>query len=127
MTNKVILVTPPDDVLYDGFRILLVSLDQTQTQMLSSALYAIEDLPSTIVYIYNPGDDTDWLFDKKLKSNIIIFDADSADQALVGYLTAQKNSYHFGDQKTLRKIANSAIYDMHGLKQILEEQISKHV
>jgi len=113
--------------LYDAFRILLVSLDQTQTQMLSSALYAIEDLPSTVLYIYNPGDDTDWMFDKKLKSDLIIFDVDSEDQTLVGYLTAQKNSHYFGEQKSLRKIANSAIYDIHSLKELLEEHIAKYV
>lgn len=121
MSDKIILVTPPDDILIDGFRILLVSLDQTQTQLISKALYEINDLPNTIVYVYNPGDDTEWLFDKRLKSDLIIFDAEADDQALVGYLTSKSNAYYFGTQKTLQKIANSAIYDIHDIRTLIEE------
>lgn len=121
MENKVVLVTPPDDVLYDGFRLLLVSLTQEHTQIVSKTLYDIEELPNTIVYIYNPSDDTNWLFDKRLKADLIIFNADAADQALVGYLTSKSNAHYFGNQKTLQKIANSAIYDINDLRTLIEK------
>ena len=121
MTNKIVIVTPPDDVLYDGFRILLVDLNQNQTQLISKALYDIDNLSNTIVYVYNLGNDTTWLFDKILKSHLIIFDAESKDQALAGYLTSKNNAHYFGTQKTLQKIANSAIYDNNDIRTLIEE------
>ena len=38
MTDKVLVVTPPDDVLIDGFRLLLVDLDADQTKIISNNL-----------------------------------------------------------------------------------------
>ena len=69
MSDRVIIVTPPDDTLLDGIRFLAVDLDQSQTQVLSSSLSKLVSMPNIIVYIWNTGDSVDWLFDKKQKSS----------------------------------------------------------
>ena len=51
MNSKVILVTDPDDVPYDGVRLLLVNLTADQTQLLSTALSKINNLPMVVLYI----------------------------------------------------------------------------
>ena len=65
MTGKVYLVTPPDDLLIDGTRILLADLTVSQTQIISDALTAMEELPNSIVYVWKHGDDPAWMLDKK--------------------------------------------------------------
>ena len=108
--NKVTLITAPDDILEDGIRILCVDLGPEQSQMISDALAGIENIPDIIVYLWKTGDDTDWLFDKKHKSMAVIFNADSENQLVTGYMAAQKNSYYFGTLKILQTINKSAIY-----------------
>jgi len=68
MTDKVILVTPPDDILIDGIRILLVDLNSSQTQLISDALNRLTGDTTVISYMWNSKDNIDWLLDKKLKS-----------------------------------------------------------
>ena len=108
--NKVTLITVPDDILEDGIRILCVDLSPEQSQMISDALARIENIPDIIVYLWKTGNDTDWLFDKKHKSTAVIFNADSENQLVTGYMAAQKNSYYFGTLKILQTINKSAIY-----------------
>jgi len=126
MSDKVILVTPPDDILVDGLRILLVDLDNNQTQMLSDALTVISKLPTIIGYVWNSTYDVEWLLDKKLKSNLIIFNANSEKDAIIGYMAAQSNSYYFGELKDLSEVNKSTIADVHELKQLLENTINKY-
>lgn len=109
MNNKITLVTPPDDILLDGKRILLVDLSQDQSKIVSDSLTAIDK--SVIVYIWKSGDDLDWLFDKKHKQDLLIFNAESQNELVVGYLAAQKNSYYFGILKSLQSVNKSAIYN----------------
>jgi len=110
MTNKVMLVTPPDDILSDALRILVVGLNQSQSQMLSDCLTRFDEIPDTVIYLWN-DQSAEWLFDKKAKCDLIVFNANIDKQELVGYLTAQTNSYYFGILKTLDIINNRAIFD----------------
>ena len=72
MTDKIILVTQPDDIQEDGLRILLVDLTSEQSQVLSDALRMVQSSVSIIIYsAQNSG--IDWILDKKNKSKIIIF------------------------------------------------------
>ena len=123
MSNKVLLVTPPDDILIDGVRLVLVDLDQSHTALISQALNKIDSIPNIVTYIWNNGNDPAWLFDKKIKSSIIFFNAESSNELLVGYLAAQKNSHFFGNLKTLASVNNRAIYDAEQIKVILENVI----
>lgn len=126
MSDKVILVTPPDDILVDGLRILLVDLDKNQTQLVSNALTSMSKLPTIIGYVWNENYDVEWLLDKKLKSNLIIFNANSKKDAIIGYIAAQSNSYYFGELKDLSEVNKSIIADVHELKQLLEKNIEKY-
>jgi len=57
--------------------------------------------------------------DKIQKSQIIIFNADSINQTLIGYVAGKMNSYYFGTLKSLNQVNNSVIYDVDHCKTIL--------
>lgn len=126
MSNQVIVVTSPDDVQNDGVRILLVNLTSEQTQVISDSLTNLENIPTIITYVWNSVDDKDWFIDKKHKSDIIIFNADSEDQLITGYLAAQRNSYYFGTLKILSAVNKSAIYTIDHTISILEDAINTY-
>lgn len=127
MIDKIVLVTPPDDVLVDGIRLLLVDVTIPQSQMVSSVLTQFETIPTVIAYMWSSGDSVDWLIDKKHKSDIIIFNADSENDIVVGYLSAQPNSYYFGNLKLLSTVNRSAIYNTDQLYDLLEKLIGHYV
>lgn len=126
MTNKLTLVTAPDDILDDGFRILLVGLDQVNSERVSTALTRLESVPTTVVYVWNRGEDRGWLFDKKKKSDIIIFDADNLSPELMGYMAAQPNSYYFGILRELEPINNRALFDVDTCYKLLGEAVNTY-
>lgn len=121
MTNKLTLVTAPDDIIDDALRILLVGLDRLNSERVSTALTRLESAPHTIVYVWNRGEDKGWLFDKKQKSDIIIFDADNLSPELMGYMAAQPNSYFFGLLRDLESVNNRALFDVDSCYKLLGE------
>lgn len=123
--NKIILVTSPDDVSVDAVRILLVGLDKSQQDIVSTALQELEDIPNIVVYVWKDND-LDWLFDKKLKSNLVIFNAELDKQELVGYFAAQSNAYYMGNLLSLDKINNRPIYDFEQCLNIIKEKVIAH-
>lgn len=124
MKSSIVLVSNPDDIVQDGFRILLVDLNKDQSELFSRCLLDLDLDEKIVVYTWSQNDELDWLFDKQLKSQIIIFNAESYFQDLIGYFCSKKNSYYFGHLKSLKKINNSAIYDIEQLKEILIESIN---
>lgn len=124
--NKILLITSPDDVLQDGFRLLLVGLTKPQTELVSDALQRLEHFSSMVVYLWNSNDDVPWLLDKKQKSDLIIFNAEHENQEIVGYMTAQPNSYFIGILKTLDIIKNQVIHDSDQCFTILQEKLISH-
>jgi hypothetical protein len=124
MNDNIVAVTPPDDVLQDGDRLLLVDLTEQQMAVLSKALNEIELFNGIIFYMWRQGDDPEWLLDKKQKSKLIIFNADSNDHITVGYMAAQPNSCYFGTLKNLSKANIYAIYDVAQVVDILEKKLS---
>ena len=110
MTGKVLVVTTPDDVVLDGFRLLLVDLDADQTKTVSDCLLKISSDITVITYLWASNDDVDWLLDKKIKSDLIIFNANSQCELIVGYMAAQKKSHYFGILKSLGGANAKAIY-----------------
>ena len=114
MTDKIIVVTPPDDILLDGPRLLLVNLDQEQLQAVSTAVMTLDIEDHTVItFVWKLGDSIEWMLNTKLKSKIIIFNADMLDNELInGYLLAQGNSYYFGNLKDLHMVNDRAIYSV---------------
>jgi len=126
MTDKVIVVTHPDDVLEDGLRLLLVDLTQEQLQTVSNVLTQLDTALTVITYIWTPAITTDWLIDKKHKSQWIIYNAESNDQAIVGYLTAQRNSSYFGTPRSLKGVNKSTILSIDQCQNIIETAVGKY-
>ena len=126
MSDKIILVTPPDDVLIDGLRILLVDLNPAQTELISDSLKQLTTMPNIITYVWNTDQNIDWLLDKKHKSWLTFFNADSENDVIIGYMAAQVNSYYFGTLKTLGTVNDSAIYNIDQIINILEKYIENH-
>ncbi len=126
MSDKVLLVTAPDDVLVDGVRILLVDLIPEQQQAISNALAQVATIPNVILYIWNSSEDTLWLLDKKSKSDAIIFNANSENDVIIGYMAAQSNSHYFGTLKILSSVNNSTIYNIEQVLTILENIIKQY-
>lgn len=128
MTDKVVLVTPPDDIQTDGVRILLVDLTPEQQDLLSQALFLLP--PSIditgIIYKWNTDDNVDWLLDKKHKCDAIIFNADSENHIVVGYMAAQPNAHYLGTLKLLTKVNSSAIYTVDQAFNLLENILQKY-
>lgn len=125
--NQVTLVSSPDDVLHDGVRILLVDLNNEQTQALSEVLLTIEKLPPMVLYVWHSGNPIEWLLDKKHKADAIIFNADSQNNDLVtGYVAAQPNSFYFGTLKDLDKVNNRAIYITDDLKRVINNLVEHY-
>jgi hypothetical protein len=124
MTEKVLIVSTPDDVLDDGFRILFVDLNEEQGSIISQAISNITINQTLIAYTWKYGDPTDWLLDKKHKSDLIFFNAESQNDTITGYMAAQKNSYYFGTLRDLSGVNKSAVYDASQCKEILERQIN---
>jgi hypothetical protein len=126
MTGKVLVVTTPDDVVLDGFRLLLVNLDADQTKTVSDSLLKISSDTTVITYMWGSNDNSYWLLDKKAKSDLIIFNANSQNELIVGYMAAQKNSHYFGTLKTLAQANAKAIYASEDCESLITFNLNNH-
>ena len=121
--NKVTIVTPPDDILLDGTRVLTYDLTSSQNDIVSQAIRDIQK--DIIVYIAKSTDDVQWTLDKKQKSSIIIINAESENQTMVGYLVAQPNSFYMGNLKSLKVVNTRELINIESIKQLMEEQTTR--
>lgn len=126
MNDRVILITPPDDISTDGIRILAVNLFPEQSQILSNALLNTQTSVPMMIYIWKNSDPEEWLFDKKHKSQLILFNADDQNELIVGYMAAQKNSAYFGNLRTLHGFNKSAIYSVEDCQSYIQSLIGKY-
>jgi hypothetical protein len=126
MNDSITLVSYPDDILEESLRILLVDLASDQSEIISNSLLTLNDHPRIVIYNWIDGEDLPWLFDKTLKSDIIIFNADSRNQTLVGYFAAKASSYYFGNLKSLAIVKKTAIYDVRQCCDLLESVFKKY-
>lgn len=123
MTDKILVVTPPDDILLDGIRITHIELTEDQSQLISSTLMQV-DLPQVIInYVWRTGDRVEWLLDKVSKSHIVFFnaDADTGIDTILGWVAAQPHSHYFGNLKDLHLANNRAIYNIDNIVSLLEK------
>ncbi len=126
MSDKIILVSSPDDISYDGVRMLFVDLTQSQSEIMSQALLSLNNVPRIIAYTWQSGNDVDWVIDKSRKSNLIVFNADSFDQTLVGYFAGKTNAYYFGTLRSLSKVNSSVIFDVDQCSELFMDTIEKY-
>jgi len=128
MSDQILVVTPPDDTLLQGIRIIHVNLTEEQSSIVSNALFQTS-LPHVIVnYVWKMGDSISWLIDKISKKDLVIFNADSTNngdiELIIGWVSAQPRSYYFGNLKDLHIVNNRAIYSADDILNLLEK-ISK--
>lgn len=121
--SDITLITPPDDVFIDGFRLLLVDVSRDQSKTITEALGFLEKTPTIIVYVWNNEQTIEWLIDKKHKSDLIIFNAESENRELVGYMAAQNSSYYMGTLRPFEIINNRAIRDVKSCVEMFEKNI----
>jgi hypothetical protein len=127
MTDKILVITAPDDAPLDGVRILAVNLTQEQGHIVSNALLEFDNFNINVInYVWKTGEDVSWLLDKKAKSDVIIFNADSDNNTVTGYLSAQSKSCYFGTLKDLHLANNRAIYSIEDVLTLLEIIVKKH-
>lgn len=121
--NKVYLVTAPDDVTYDSIKIICVGLDENQREIVSQTLQRFETVPTTVLYVWNNGESQEWLLEKKQKCDLIIFNANNEDKALVGYFAAHDKAYYMGELGTLSYVNNRVIHDTDECHQLIKEKV----
>jgi len=105
----------------------LIDLTHEQTNLISQSLTRLETIPTTITYVWNTSNDVQWLLDKKHKSFLTFFNADSDNDAIIGYMAAQANSYYFGNLKSLSLANQNAIYDTEQIFNLMENVIQQYV
>lgn len=130
MSDKILVVTPPDDTLINGIRILHVELNEEQSMIVSSALMNSNTQHTVVNYVWKMGDSVEWLMDKVIKSDFILFNADrpnnGATELIIGYIAAQPNSYYFGNLRDLNLVNKSVIYNSDQIINILENHTNKN-
>jgi len=124
--DNILVVTPPDDIHIDGFRLLLVDLTADQSQIVSDSLLHLKSLPNVVVYSWNSSDLDEWLLQKKKKSDLIIFNAESSKHLLIGYLAAQINTYYFGTLRRLATVNNRVLLNTDQCIELLDANITKY-
>ena len=131
MTDKILVVTPPDDILLQGIRILHVNLNEEQSTIVSNALMQ-STLPHNIInYVFKMGNSIEWLLDKSTKCDIIIFNAnnsrsDAGLDVVLGWISAQPQSCYFGTLRDLHLANDRVIYTSDDILNLLEKISKKH-
>jgi len=130
MSDRILVVTAPDDTLLQGIRIMHVGLSEEQSSIVSTALMQTK-LPHTIInYVWNMGNPVTWLLDKITKSDIVIFNAngpvDPGRDVIIGWTAAQPQSYYFGNLKDLHMANDRAIYSVDDILNLLEKVSKNH-
>lgn len=126
MVDKLVMVTPPDDVYLDGLRLLLVDLKTYQEELISRSLIESNQDLTIISYVWRSGEDLNWLLDKKKKSHFTIFNAESENQILIGYLSAFKYSYYIGNLRDLNIVNDRDIFNQEDCSRIITYHAEKY-
>lgn len=131
MSDRILIVTPPDDILLQGIRILHVNLDEEQSTVVSNALMQSSSPHNIINYVWKMGNRVDWLLDKTPKSDLIIFNAENSNRdsgldIILGWTSAQHESYYFGTLKDLHLANDRVIYNSDDILNLLENIAKRH-
>ena len=119
--GNILVVTSPDDYFDTAIRILIVDCDEVQTKTLSDLFLSLNLSEDVVVYHWRWSDSEEWLIDKINKSDLIVYNAESDNQTIVGYLLGLKYAYSIGTRRSLQKINDRAVIDVNILKQLIEK------
>lgn len=129
MTDKILVVTQPDDSLLQGIRITHVNLSEEQSNIISGALLQTEIPDNIINYVWKMGERVDWLLDKIVKSDIVIFNAegkpDPGREIIIGWTAAQPHSYYFGTLRDLHLANDHVIYGSNDILNLINKASKK--
>jgi hypothetical protein len=130
MTDKILVITSPDDTPLQGIRITHVQLTEEQSSIVSSALLEC-GLPHNIInYVWKMGNSIEWLLDKISKSDLVIFNAyvpnNGAIELIIGWTAAQHHSYYFGSLRDLHVANDRVLYTSDDILNLLERVAKKH-
>ena len=89
-------------------------------------MLSLKSVSKIIIYTWKSGNSIPWLLDKNLKSQLLIINAESDHQDLVGYFVSKGDSYYFGNLRSLKDVNNSVLYDIEQSKEVLIEAIEKY-
>ena len=121
MNDQIIVVTPPDDIPYvEAPRILCVDLSSDQAKVISDSLLNIKLDNLVVLYMWKEGDSIEWMLDKKIKSDLIFFNAESSLKDVVGYFSAQRKSHYFGKLLNFNLTNPREVYAVEDCQSILE-------
>ena len=130
MTDKILVITQPDDSLLQGIRITHVHLSEEQSNTISNALLQTTVQHNIINYVWKMGDRVDWLLDKIIKSDIVIFDAggnsDPGKDVIIGWTAAQPQSYYFGSLRDLHLANDRVLYSSEDVLNLIEKISTKY-
>lgn len=125
MTDRIILITPPDDSLLDGIRLINVNLNDDQNSIVSNALLQSTTSHVVINYVWKMGNSVEWLLDKVSKTDLIIFNAsgpsDPGLDVILGWVAAQPQSYYFGTLRDLHHVNDRVIYNSIDIINLMEK------
>jgi len=126
MSDRIFVVTAPDDTLLQGIRIINVCLNEEQASVVSASLLKNNTSQNIISYVWQTGNPLDWLFDKIAKCDLIIFNADSPADMIIGWISAQPQSYYFGNLRDLHMVNDHVIYNIDDILNLLEKVSKKY-
>lgn len=125
MTERILIVTAPDDIPLQGIRIVHIDLTEEQRSIVSASLLQSSSLHNIVNYVWNTGESVPWLLDKISKSDLVIFNANSSNELIVGWAAAYYKSYYFGVLKDLHIANDRAIYNIEDISMLLEK-VTRH-
>ena len=123
MSNKIFIITAPDDVEYDALRILVVDLAPEQSHLLSEVLKTIKVDRDINLYVYSNLDDVTWLIDKSNKADYIFANPLSDDQQIVGYIASKRQSHFFGETKITKSLNKTPILCQEQIAETLRKEL----
>jgi hypothetical protein len=130
MSDRILIVTPPDDTLLQGIRIVHVELTEEHSAIVSNALMQTTLSHTIINYVWKMGDSVAWLIDKIVKGDLIIFNAspenNGAIELIIGWVASRPQSYYFGNLKDLHMVNDRAIYSVGEILTLLETVSNHH-
>jgi|TARA_R110000851_G_C13058826_1_gene563818 hypothetical protein len=125
-TNKLVLITPPDKMYDKSKKILLVTLSDPLKVEFNEMLLEL-NLAETSIYLYNEGNDIDWLMDVFHMADVVVFDIDSADSdvtALASLLVSYHKTYWMAkyNNELYGKLSTNRIFDLQWLRDEIGEK-----
>jgi hypothetical protein len=125
-SNKLVLITPPDKMYDKSKKILLITLSDPLKVEFNEMLLDL-DLGETSIYLYNEGNDIDWLMEVFHMADVVVLDIDTADSdvtALASLLVSYHKTYWMTkyNNELYGKLSTNRIFDLQWLRDEIGER-----